>query len=172
MAVGWLNKETAVIAVPFVTLVLGLLIGWFAQRSGFCSVGGFRDYFLFRDTRLLWGYVALIAGAFVGYLVFWLITPSAYEHFFWILTSGLSPVPGAPAGLSAMAYILLACIGGVAIGVIGVLLGGCPLRQLVMTAEGNIASLLFVIGMAVGSVVYTAWITTWIVSVLKTAGIA
>lgn len=172
MAAGWLSKDAAVVAVPIVTLLLGLLIGWLAQRSGFCSVGGFRDFILFRHTRLLYGYLALMAGAFAGYLVFWLITPSAFEHFFWVLTSGFTPVPGAPAGLSVAAYILLAIIGGIAIGIIGVLLGGCPLRQLVMTSEGNVKSLVFVIGMAIGSVVYTAWIAGWTVAVLKGAGIA
>jgi uncharacterized membrane protein YedE/YeeE len=172
MAAGWLSKDVAVVAVPIVTLLLGLLIGWLAQRSGFCSVGGFRDFILFRHTRLLYGYLALIVGAFVGYLVFWLITPSAFEHFFWMLTSGLTPVPGAPAGLSVAAYILLAIVGGIAVGIIGVLLGGCPLRQLVMTSEGNVKSLVFVIGMGIGSVVYTAWISGWVVAVLKGTGIA
>jgi len=167
MAAGWLSKEIAVVAVPIVTIVLGILIGWLGQRSGFCSIGGFRDFFMFRHTRLLNGYLALIAGAFIGYLVFWLITPSAFEHFFWLLTSGFTPVPGAPAGLSPLAYVILAVIGGIAIGIIGVILGGCPLRQCVMTSEGNIRSLFFVIGMCIGSVVFTLWISGLAVAMLK-----
>lgn len=166
-AAGWLSKEVAVIAVPIITLLLGILIGWLGQRSGFCSIGGFRDFFMFRHTRLLYGYIALIIGAFAGYLVFWLATPSAFEHFFWLMTSGFTPVPGAPAGLSAPAYVILAVIGGIAIGLIGVLLGGCPLRQCVMTAEGNIRSLFFVIGMCIGAVVYTLWISGFAVAALK-----
>ncbi len=166
-ATGWLSKDVAIIAVPIVTLLLGLLIGWLGQRSGFCSIGGFRDFFMFRHTRLLYGYLALIVGGFIGYLVFWLITPSAFEHFFWLLTSGFTPVPGAPAGLSVTAYVILAVIGGIAIGLIGVLLGGCPLRQCVMTAEGNIKSLCFVIGMCIGAVVFSLWISGWAVAILK-----
>ncbi len=166
-AAGWLSKDAAVIAVPIVTLLLGILIGWLGQRSGFCSIGGFRDFFLFRHTRLLYGYLALIAGAFFGYLVFWLVTPSAFEHFFWLLTSGFTPVPGAPAGLSATAYVILAVVGGIAVGLIGVLLGGCPLRQCVMTSEGNVKSLFFVIGMCVGAVVFTLWISGLAVALLK-----
>lgn len=172
VASGWLTKDAAIIAVPIVTLLFGILIGWLGQRSGFCSIGGFRDFFMFRHTRLLYGYLALIGGAFVGYLLFWLITPSAFEHFFWLMTSGLTPVPGAPAGLTIAAYIVLAVIGGIAVGVIGVLLGGCPLRQLVMTSEGNIKSLIFVIGMCVGAVVFTMWISGWVVALLKGLGIA
>jgi uncharacterized membrane protein YedE/YeeE len=167
MAAGWLTKDVAVIAVPIITLILGIIIGWLGQRSGFCSIGGFRDFFMFRHTRLLNGYLALIIGAFAGYLVFWLITPSAFEHFFWLMTSGFTPVPGAPAGLSAMGYLILAIVGGIAIGIIGVLLGGCPLRQCVMTSEGNIKSLMFVIGMCIGSVVFTLWISGLAVGILK-----
>jgi len=151
---------------------LGILIGWLGQRSGFCSIGGFRDFFMFRHTRLLYGYLALIGGAFIGYFVFWLITPLAFEHFFWYMTSGLTPIPGAPAGLLVTGYILLAVIGGIAVGLIGVLLGGCPLRQLVMTSEGNVKALVFVVGMCIGAVVFTAWLSGWVVALLKGLGIA
>lgn len=167
MAAGWLSKEVAVVAVPIVTIILGILIGWLGQRSGFCSIGGFRDFFMFRHTRLLNGYLALIVGAFIGYLVFWLITPAAFEHFFWLLTSGFTAVPGAPAGLSPVAYVILAVIGGIAVGIIGVILGGCPLRQCVMTSEGNVKSLFFVVGMCIGSVVFTLWISGLAVAMLK-----
>jgi uncharacterized membrane protein YedE/YeeE len=171
-AAGWLAKDAAVIAVPIVTLFLGLIIGWLGQRSGFCSIGGFRDFFMFKHTRLLYGYLALIIGAFIGYLVLWLITPSAFENFFWLLNKGLLPVPGAPANLTVAAYIVLAVIGGIAVGLIGVLLGGCPLRQVVMTSEGNLKSLCFVIGMCTGSILYAAWVSGWGVALLKAVGIA
>lgn len=171
-AAGWLTKDVAVIAVPLVTLLLGLLIGWLGQRSGFCSIGGFRDFIMFKHTRLLYGYIALIVGAFIGFLVFSLITPAAFENFFWLLHKGLMPVPGAPANLTVAAYIALAIVGGIAVGLIGVLLGGCPLRQVVMTSEGNIKSLVFVVGMCIGSVVYTMWVSGWGVALLKTVGIA
>jgi hypothetical protein len=172
MAEGLLSKDLAVIAVPIVTLILGLIIGWFGQRSGFCSIGGFRDYFMFRHTRLLYGFLALIIGAFIGNLVFWLLFPSAFENFFWLLNKGFMPVPGAPAGLTITGYLILAIVSGIAIGIIGVLLGGCPLRQLVMTAEGSIRSLWFVIGMAAGAVIYTVWISGLGVALLKLMGIA
>ncbi|PKG31516.1 YeeE/YedE thiosulfate transporter family protein [Methanoregula sp.] len=168
---GLLSKDAAVIAVPVVTLILGILIGWLGQRSGFCSIGGFRDFIMFRHTRLLSGFLALIVGAFVGFLAFKILFPAAFEGFFWLLGKGLAPVPGAPAGLADAGYILLALIGGIAVGLIGVLLGGCPLRQLVMTAEGNIKSLCFVIGMCIGSVVFTLWVSGWVVMLLKSMGL-
>ncbi len=108
MATGILPKEIAIYAVPLVTLLLGLLIGYLAQRSGYCSIGGFRDYFLFRHTRILSGYLSLIVFSFLGYLLFWFLTPAAMEHFFWALSSDpFSPVPGAPAGLVPAAYLIL-----------------------------------------------------------------
>jgi len=168
---GLLSKDAAVIAVPVVTLILGLLIGWLAQRSGFCSIGGFRDFFMFHHTRLLYGYIALIIGAFIGFLVFWLLSPAAFEGFFWVMKKGLMPVPGAPANLTVAAYIVLAIIGGIAVGLIGVMLGGCPLRQVVMTAEGNAKSLCFVIGMCIGSVLFAGGVSGWGVALLKWLGI-
>ena len=78
-AAGLLSKDVAVIAVPVVTLFLGLIIGWLGQRSGFCSIGGFRDFIMFRHTRLLAGFLALIIGAFIGYLVFKILFPAAFE---------------------------------------------------------------------------------------------
>jgi hypothetical protein len=171
VAAGWLSKDAAIIAVPVVTLLFGILIGWLGQRSGFCSLGGIRDYIMFRHTRLLYGYLALIVAAFGGYLLFWLITPSAFENFFWVITNGLKPIPGAPAGLTIAGYIVLAIVGGIAVGIIGVLLGGCPIRQLVMTSEGSLKSLTFVIGMCIGAIVFTLWVSGWGVAVLKGLGI-
>ena len=41
-----------------------------------------------------------------------------------------------------------------------------------MTAEGNIKSLCFVIGMCIGAVVFAAWVSGWGVTLLKAVGIA
>ena len=50
MAAGWISKELAVILVPLITLVSGCIIGYLAQKTGFCAIGGFRDYIMFRHT--------------------------------------------------------------------------------------------------------------------------
>jgi len=171
MATGILPKDAAVFFVPIVTLLLGLLIGYLAQRSGYCSIGGFRDYFLFRHTRLLSGYLALIAASFAGYLLFWLITPAAMEHFFWAVTSGpATPVPGAPGGLDTAAYLLFSVVPGFFVGFIAVLIGGCPIRQTVMASEGNYRAAWFFIGMCVGSVIFAALVSGWVVGFMKALG--
>lgn len=171
MATGILPRDIAVIAVPIVTLSLGILIGYLAQRSGFCSVGGFRDYFLFRHTRILSGYLTLIVASFAGYLLFWFLTPAAMEHFFWAATNTpLSPVPGAPSGLNVPAYLIFAAIPGFFIGFICILLGGCPIRQTVMASEGNFRAGFFIIGMCVGSILFAAIVAGWVVTLMTTLG--
>jgi uncharacterized membrane protein YedE/YeeE len=169
---GWLPKEMAVIAVPVVTILFGILIGYLAQRSRFCSVGGFRDFFLFRHTRLIKGYITLIIGAFVGYVIFSLLVPSAFAGFPWMVTNGiLSPIPGSPPGLTPAGYVTLTVVSGFVVGLVGVFVGGCPLRQVTMTSEGNTKSLSFVIGMCIGAIVFGAFLSAWIVGLMKGMGL-
>jgi uncharacterized protein (DUF697 family) len=41
-----------------------------------------------------------------------------------------------------------------------------------MTSEGNVKALVFVVGMCIGAVVFTAWLSGWGVALLKGLGIA
>jgi hypothetical protein len=168
MADGFLVASAAIIIIPLLTLVLGFLIGYLAQRSGFCSIGGMRDLMMFKHTRLFFGYLALIGGGFLGYILFWAIIPSAFPNFLWSATQSdpFTPIPGAPGGLSVISYVILAIIGGFGMGIIGVLLGGCPLRQIVMGAEGNLRSLFFVLGLAFGAIIFHAWVVELVVAIL------
>lgn len=171
MATGILPMDSAVYAVPVVTLILGLVIGYLAQRSGYCSIGGFRDFVLFRHTRLLSGYLTLILASFAGYLLFWFLVPSSMEHFFWAFESDLfMPIPGAPAGLTPAAYLLFSAIPGFLIGLIAVLLGGCPIRQTVMASEGSRKAAWFFIGMCIGSILFAAVVSGWVVLLMKGLG--
>ena len=168
MAEGFLVAETTIIIIPIITLLLGFLIGYLAQRSGFCSIGGMRDLMMFRHTRLFFGYLGLIGGAVLGYFIFWLIIPAAFPNFYWMTTQSnpLTPIPGAPGGLEVGSYILLAIIGGFGMGLIGVLLGGCPLRQIVMSTEGNLKSVSFVVGLAIGAIIFHSWIIQLVQAIL------
>ncbi|MHA1248639.1 MAG: YeeE/YedE thiosulfate transporter family protein [Candidatus Helarchaeota archaeon] len=164
---GWVAAEVAAYLVPIITLILGVIIGYLAQRSGFCSIGGMRDLMMFKHTRLFIGYLSLILFAFLGYLLFWLITPSAFPGFYWAVNNGMNPVPGAPPGLTLVGYIVLAMIGGFGMGLVGVLLGGCPLRQSIMGTEGNIRSIFFVIGMFIGAVIFHLLVINWAIAIFK-----
>jgi uncharacterized membrane protein YedE/YeeE len=168
MVEGILVASAAILIIPLVTLALGFLIGYLAQRSGFCSIGGMRDLMMFKHTRLFFGYLALIAGGFLGYMLFWAIIPSAFPNFYWLATQSnpLTPIPGAPGGLSIISYVTLAIIGGFGMGFIGVLLGGCPLRQIVMGTEGNLRSLFYILGLAVGAIIFHIWVIQLVVGIL------
>ena len=48
-------------------------------------------------------------------------------------------------------------------GFLGVLLGGCPIRQTVMGGEGNIKSLFFLLGLIIGTIIFNFWILTYFI---------
>ena len=157
--------------IPIATLILGLIIGWLGQRSGFCSIGGIRDLMLFKQKRLVLGYVALIVSAFVFYFIFSLIWPEAYGGFFYLINNGFAAIGGAPGGISVLATTICMIVGGIFVGILGVLLGGCPLRQLVMTAEGNVKAIFFFIGLLIGAVIFMAFISGWVTTFLNFIGL-
>ncbi len=164
---NWLTTQQTMWAVPIVTLALGLIIGYLAQRSGFCSIGGMRDAMMFKHYRLLYGYLALIGTAAASYALFAnVILPEAFPNWYWSATKPdpLTPMPGAPGGLTNSDYIILAVIGGFMLGLLGVILGGCPLRQTVMGAEGNLKSIFFIVGMCVGAILFHAYVAPAVVS--------
>ena len=51
-----------------ISLVAGLIIGIVAQRTRLCMVGGIRDLIMFKDTYLMWGFIAIFVVALVGNL--------------------------------------------------------------------------------------------------------
>jgi YedE family putative selenium metabolism protein len=59
----------------WIALGAGLLIGFLAQRSRFCTVGAIRDVILARDMHLLNGTLALVLTAFVTNLSLGQFTP-------------------------------------------------------------------------------------------------
>ncbi|ACX53159.1 conserved hypothetical protein [Ammonifex degensii KC4] len=123
-------------APVLLSLAAGLILGFLAQRVRLCMVGGFRDYFFFRETYLLTGFFAILITAFLGN-VFWL-------HTFKLGFAG-QPI----AHTEALWNFLGMTLGGLA----SVLLGGCPLRQLVAAAEGNMDAATAVTGMIVGAAI-------------------
>ena len=116
-----------------ISLGAGLIIGFFAQRTRFCTMGALRDVILMRDTHLLSGVAALFVVAFIINLIFGqtkfgiAAQPVAHSSHLWNFL-GMS--------LAGMAFALA---------------GGCPGRQLFLAGEGDGDSAIFVIGMIVGA---------------------
>ncbi len=116
-----------------VALAAGLLIGFVAQRTRFCTMGAIRDVILMRDGHLMSGVVALLVVAFVMNLLLEQVHPGftgqpvAHHHHLWNFL-GMA--------LSGLAFALA---------------GGCPGRQLFLAGEGDGDAALFVLGMITGA---------------------
>jgi len=116
-----------------ISLVAGLIVGFLAQRSRLCLMGGTRDLFLIRDTHLLSGFGMVLLVAFIGNLI------AGRVHFGFV---------GQPVAHNQHLWNFL---GMSVVGLGSVLLGGCPLRQLVLAGRGNSDSAIAVLGMIVGA---------------------
>lgn len=116
-----------------ISLGVGLIVGALAQRTRLCMVGGIRDFILFREKRLLIGFGTILLSA--------LIVNIALGYFH----------PGFGTQPIAHNDELWNFLGMVLTGFGSALLGGCPLRQLVLAGEGNTDSVITWVGLLVGA---------------------
>ncbi|HEX3011392.1 MAG TPA: YedE family putative selenium transporter [Syntrophomonadaceae bacterium] len=120
-------------APVLISLGAGVLVGLMSQRVRLCFSGGIRDLLLVKDYTLLLGFI----GVFIGAL--------SLNVFFGFFKPGFS---GQPVAHSVHIWNFL---GLYLVGLTAALLGGCPLRQLVMSGEGDMDAASVVIGMIVGA---------------------
>lgn len=120
-------------ALIIISLAVGLLIGFLAQRSRFCTVGAIRDSILLRENHLLYGVLALIVAAFFTNLALGQFHPG-FQNQPVAHTDGVWNFGGMV--LAGLAFTLA---------------GGCPGRQLFLTGEGDGDAGMFVAGMVVGA---------------------
>lgn len=120
-------------APVWVSLLAGLVVGVLAQRTRLCMVGGIRDVLLFKDWTLLAGFAAVFAGALVCNLIFGFFQPG-------FANQPIAHTDG-----------LWNFLGMLAVGLGSVLLGGCPMRQMVLAGEGNSDSAIAVLGLFAGA---------------------
>ena len=120
-------------APMLIALAIALVVGALAQRSRLCMVGGIRDSIMFKDFKLLYGFVAIFVVVLIGNLALgkfklgFAMQPIAHSSHLW----------------NALGMVL--------VGWCSVLLGGCPLRQLILAGEGNGDSAITVFGMIAGA---------------------
>ena len=116
-----------------VSLIAGLVTGAVAMKTRMCLSGGFRDFFLVKDTFLLKTYGLLFLSAMAANMAFGTFKlgftgqPLAHTMHLWNF------------------------LGLYLVGVTATLLGGCPLRQLIMAADGNTDAGVCVLGMLAGA---------------------
>jgi len=128
-----LKGPGAMHAPLLVSTIVGLLIGFIAQRSRFCTMGAFRDLILFKQIHLFSGVIALIIFAFITNLV--------VKQFH----------PGFAGQPVAHTMHVWNALGMVLAGLAFALAGGCPGRQLFLSGEGDTDAAIFVIGMVAGA---------------------
>ncbi len=114
------------------SLAVGLIFGIIAQRSRMCFAGSIRDVVLMKDFRLL----SVIGGIFVVML--------GYNLF----TGNFKFAAFGPVAHAQTLWNILSMYG---VGFAAVLLGGCPLRQLVLAGTGSSDAVMTVLGMFTGA---------------------
>lgn len=117
----------------FWTLAVGIIVGIGAQITRMCTAGSFRDIIMFKDFTLFSGIFATFVFALIANIAMGKFAPGFAEqpiaHTDWLWNF----------------------MGMVVVGYGAILLGGCPLRQLVLAGEGNIDSAITVLGLLVGA---------------------
>lgn len=128
------QKGPGAMHAPFLmSLLFGLAIGFVGQRSRFCTIGGFRDLFIFKQWHLISGAISLVITAFVLNLFLgqfnpgFVGQPAAHTQWLWNYLGML---------LAGLSFTLA---------------GGCPGRQLIMAGEGDSDAGVFSVGMLVGA---------------------
>ena len=130
----WSEEGPGSKAAPWIAALLcGAVVGVLAQRSRLCMAGGIRDAIMFKDFNLISGFAAILVTVLVGNLILGSFQPG---------------FAGQPVAHTDGLWNFL---GMALVGWGSVLLGGCPLRQLILTGEGNSDSAVTVLGMIVGA---------------------
>jgi uncharacterized membrane protein YedE/YeeE len=160
--------------IALVTVGVGLIAGWAGQRSRFCTVGGLRDFFIARDTTLLLGVVALFAAAWLTFPLVELLqsftNPAVVEQAEGL--GGLDPLAVEAAsetlGLGAdtdggwptLELAAVIFIGGIGVGAVSTVVGGCPFRQHVLAGQGSRQAVFYLVGFYIAALAFGLWSPT------------
>ena len=120
----------------YIALIAGLLVGALAQKSRFCMVGGMRDAIMFKQFGLIAAFGMVIITVLLGNVILGNFKGFSFD--------------GQPVAHHDGLWNFL---GMTVVGWGSVLLGGCPLRQLVLAGEGNSDSGVTVLGMIAGAAI-------------------
>jgi len=126
--------------VPWgIALAVGLGVGFLAQRTRMCFVGGWRDVLLVRDFHLFSGLAAFLIAALVTNYAIGNFGANGIYH--WGFT-------GQPIAHNDHLWNFL---GMNLVGLGATMLGGCPLRNLVLAGEGDTDAGVTVLGFFAGA---------------------
>ena len=115
----------------FTAISIGFLFGFFLQKGQLCGASAFSEIFVMRDGDKLWGiWVVIVTGMAV-----------------FAVASSLEWIKLAPKPLMWGSYV----VGGVLFGAGTVLAGGCISGCLYKSGEGNLNSMVALLGIAIGA---------------------
>lgn len=120
-------------ASVIISLAAGIITGSILQKTRLCTAASFRDSILIRDFHFMYGIlgivtVNLIANIILGQFRFGFSEqPVAHSDHIWNF------------------------LGMALVGLSGVLLGGCPIRQTILSAQGDNDGFITVLGMTLGA---------------------
>ena len=120
-------------APVIISLIAGLIVGGILQRTRLCTAAGFRDAFLIKDFGPLLGLVGIVVGAMVVNIIAgnfhlgFIEQPIAHNNHVWNF------------------------LGMTLVGLTSVLLGGCPIRQTILSGDGDTDAAITVFGLIVGA---------------------
>jgi hypothetical protein len=166
----------------FSSILIGLGLGYLAQRSRMCFVGGIRDYILVKDKALLRGFIAFFITTWLIYSVLFfsgilkpvifsdssgtnnnILTSSEYQCNSEI-SSGDKEIPKIifndlikkifiiPPKINLLSLVLL--VAGFTVGILSVLANGCPMRQHILASQGNMDSVAYLFGFYIAVIIY------------------
>ncbi len=124
-----------------IAVVVGLVVGFLAQRTRMCFVGAWRDIFLVRDTYLFSGVAAFFIAALVTNYIAGNFGSEGIYHW------GFADQP------VAHTNHLWNLLGMTLVGLAATLIGGCPLRNCILTGEGDTDAGMTVLGYIAGAAV-------------------
>lgn len=129
----------AMFAPLAVSIVVGLGIGFLAQRTRMCFAGGIRDLLITRDTYLFSGVAAFFVAALVTNYIAGNFGADGIYH--WGFDS--QPIAHNDHLWNFLSMVLA--------GLTVTMLGGCPLRQTVLAGEGSADAGITILGMLIGA---------------------
>jgi hypothetical protein len=166
--------------------VIGVVIGFLAQRSRMCFVAGLRDYILVRDRELM-------LGLFSFFITIWFLTSVLYSldllrvgtpqygvggigrsrgsfliNIRDIKSIGEINLTGLEGGSNAFGtifnnFFIMSVAGGCVIGLLSTLAGGCVLRQHVLFAQGSRDSFFYLSGFYSAVVIYYSFLFRFVI---------
>lgn len=130
-----------------IALAIGLAVGFLAQRTRLCSVGAWRDIFLVRDFHLFGGIAAFFIAALATNYIAGNFGDGGIYHW------GFEGQP-----VSHTDH-LWSFFGMGLLGLAATQIGGCPLRNLILSGEGDTDAAVTVLGYLAGAAVAHNFLT-------------